>query len=408
MPFVSAIKAVVLKPITFFRSLSLKKRLFVIIVFLILSVITLSTIFGSQKPAYITAIASKSTITETVSEAGSISINGRTDINSPATGVVENVFVTNGDPVIIGQELFTIKSSATEQEKSQALATHLAAQNARDTANTALHSLQSSMFSEWDTFRKLAESSSYDSPEERNLPAYHIAEKDWLASENNYKKQQAVISQAQASVASTYLLYQATQNATVKATADGTIANISVTTGTTVKAYTAVAPPTPLATISNPTTTEILVSFSENDIAKIKVGQTATIDVSAVHDKKYKGVVRRVDTIGTNNQGVIRYNAYIEVLNPDEQLRPGMNVDVVITTNTVTHVLSVPNAAVKPYQGGRAVRITNDKGELTYIPVIIGIRGTTKTQIIKGITEGQFVITSLSNDQIKRAGPFGN
>ena len=66
----------------------------------------------------------------------------------------------------------------------------------------------------------------------------------------------------------------------------------------------------------------------------------------------------------------------------------------------------VPNSAIKPYQGGRAVRVPGENGEIEYIPVKIGIRGKSNTQILSGIEKGQEVITALSNDSIKRPSLF--
>lgn len=412
---IRAIKNLIYKLFLFVKNLSLKKKIVVI------ALIGIGIFFGFQQfqktkqNQYTTVKAVRGTVEEIVSETGSIAINGKTDIYSPTNGVVKEVFVTNGESVIIGQELFTIQSSATEQEKATAQAAYLTAKNTLDTATATLFSLQSTMFSKWNTFKELAENDTYENSDgspkydARANPQYHIAEKDWLAAESNYKKQQAVISQAQTALSAANLAYQATKNATVKATADGTIANLSVTTGSTVKASTITLPAAPLATIATISTTEVVVSLSENDITKVADRQKASIEVNAVNDKMYDGIVNRVNMIGTDDNGVIRYKVYIEVLDADDQLRPGMNVDVTISTKKLSDVLSVPNAAVKPYQGGRAVRIPDKKtGEIIYIPVTTGIRGEKRTQILKGLKEGQEVITSLSNEQLKRPGLFGS
>lgn len=415
LPMIRAIKNLIYKLFLFVKNLSLKKKIVVI------ALIGIGIFFGFQQfqktkqNQYTTVKAVRGTVEEIVSETGSIAINGKTDIYSPTNGVVKEVFVTNGESVIIGQELFTIQSSATEQEKATAQAAYLTAKNTLDTATATLFSLQSTMFSKWNTFKELAENDTYENSDgspkydARANPQYHIAEKDWLAAESNYKKQQAVISQAQTALSAANLAYQATKNATVKATADGTIANLSVTTGSTVKASTITLPAAPLATIATISTTEVVVSLSENDITKVADRQKASIEVNAVNDKMYDGIVNRVNMIGTDDNGVIRYKVYIEVLDADDQLRPGMNVDVTISTKKLSDVLSVPNAAVKPYQGGRAVRIPDKKtGEIIYIPVTTGIRGEKRTQILKGLKEGQEVITSLSNEQLKRPGLFGS
>jgi len=55
-----------------------------------------------------------------VSESGALTVNGKADIYSPSTGIVQEVFVSNGAVVAEGQELFTVKSIATQQEKQAA------------------------------------------------------------------------------------------------------------------------------------------------------------------------------------------------------------------------------------------------------------------------------------------------
>ena len=47
-----------------------------------------------------------------------------------------------------------------------------------------------------------------------------------------------------------------------------------------------------------------------------------------------------------------------------------MNSDATITTNKLEDTLSVPNSAIKPYQGGRAVRIPEGKDKVKFVPVV--------------------------------------
>ncbi|HRN96180.1 MAG TPA: efflux transporter periplasmic adaptor subunit, partial [Candidatus Levybacteria bacterium] len=90
-----------------------------------------------------------------------------------------------------------------------------------------------------------------------------------------------------------------------------------------------------------------------------------------------------------------------------DRIRPGMTANVDIEVDRAADVLSVPNSAVKPYKGGRAVRVENKKTkEIDYIPVEVGIKGDDRTQIIKGVSEGQEIIISLPNDQIQRGSLF--
>lgn len=397
-----------------YKALSRKKKILVIVVAIILVFFVLPGIANSnKKPSYESAIVTKEDITEVVTETGTIAVSGRVDIQSPTNGVVREVFVKNGDIVKKGQVLFTVESSATEQEVQQAYSAYLAATSALNSATAALHSLRSAMYTNWDVFYDLSTGDQYENADgtpknqERESAEFQIAQDNWKAAEKQYKDQENAVAQAQAQVNATRLAYQATQNATVKATLAGKVSNLAVTKGSGVTAKTAVSSPRPVLTISSEGATEVVVSLSESDVAKVQEGQEATIEINAIDDKTYKGIVRRVDEVGTDDGGVIRYNAYLEILDVDPRIRSGMTVDVDIITKKLVKVLSVPNSAVKPYQGGRAVRIYDaGKREFIYKPVTVGVRGESRTQILDGIEEGQEVVTSLSNEQLKRSGGF--
>lgn len=409
----SRLKFIALKPWNKFKQISFKKKL-LIVVLLIVALAVAGQIIGNltKKPAYTLAKVEIGNVTEIVTETGSVAASGVVQVYSPTNGVIENVLVVNGQQVSDKDELFSVISSATEQEVQAARSNYLTAVSTLGTAEANLHTMQSAMFTEWDTYKNLAENSTYENDDgtpktdNRTLPEFHIAEKDWLAAEGKYKNQQSVVAQAQAQVSSTWQLLQATQNAKVTAPTAGTITNLSVSNGSTVAINSTLAPTTPVLTITNASATEVSIALSETDINKVKEGQKASVKIEAAKEEDYTGIVKRVDTIGTDTQGVIRYNVYIEILNADANIKPGMTADATITTNELSDVLTVPNSAVKPYQGGRAVRVPGKNGEIEYIPVMIGIRGEEKTQIIKGLTENQEIITSLSNEAIQRSGGF--
>ncbi len=400
-----------------FKLLSLKKKLALIIgVFIVFIII--SQIIGNltKPPGYTTKKAKLSSIVEKVTESGNISTNGKIDVFSPTNGFVTDVLVKNGDLVKEGDILFKVESAATQQESQQAYSNYLAAVSTLNSAQSTSNTLRAGMYTEWESFRNLATNSTYensnDTPnvDNRKAAEFQIAQDTWAAAEKKYKDQENAIAQARALVNSTNILYLATKDAVVKAQRDGIVTNLSITKGSNVTIPNpALGTVRPVLVLSQDTDLEIMLELSETDILKINPGQKATVTVSAVNDKQYQGIVDRVDSIGTDTLGVVTYNAYIRLKNADDTLRPGMTVDADIITKELKNVLSVPNSSVKPYQGGKAVRIPDKKFKegFKYIPVIIGIRGEKETQILKGLQEGQEVIDSLSNENVKRPGLLG-
>lgn len=412
---VDTIKKLISNFAAWFGGLSIKKKIIFIIVFLVAAAVVSGQISKlNQPPAYTTQKVTRSDITEFVTETGNITSGSVLNVFSPATGVITDVFVSNGQNVSQNQDLFRVESAATQQEIQQAYANYLAAQQALNAANSTQDTLRADMYARWKTFRDMATNSTYensdDSPntENRKAAEFQIAQDEWHAAEKRYKDQQTAIAQANAAVGSTYLLYQATQNSTVKAPGNGVVSNLSISNGSSVTANSALAPQNPVLSLTRGTAKEVVIPLSETDIAKVKPGQQVKITVDAVSNKTYKGVVERVDSIGVKIQGVVTYNVYIRILNDDDNLRAGMSVDAEITTKKLTSVLSVPNSAVKPYQGGRAVRVQGkNKSEVVYVPVEVGVKGLERTQILKGLTDGQTIIVTLANEQIKRPGLFG-
>jgi RND family efflux transporter MFP subunit len=396
-----------------FKSLSIKKKILVIILLLVVLGIIFSIIGNATKnPGYVLANVEKGSVSEVVSETGNILTSNRSDIYSPTNGIVTKIHVKNGDLVSRNQILFEVESTATEQEKSAASSNYLAAVSSVNSAKANADSLQSAMFSQWQSFKDTAESTEFENSdgtpryEERSKSEFHIAEKNWTAAEKNYQNAQTAIAAAQANAASAKLQLDATKDAKVKAVVAGRVENMSVAEGSGVTITQVLSPVRPVLTLVGEAPTEVSVKLSESDIVKVDVGQKVDLDVSAVKDKNYKGVVVRVDRVGVDEQGVIRYTAYIQVNDPDNFLRQGMSVDADIQTEMAEDVLIVPNSAVKPYQGGRAVRVVGKGNEIEFIPVKVGIRGEKYTEIVEGIEEGQEVITALSNESIKRPGLF--
>lgn len=406
------------KPLYKFGKLSLKKKIFVIFLGIILLFIAFGIIQKiTQPPPYQTERVKKTNITQTVTETGNIIAESSTKIYSPSSGIVTEIFVENNESVQEGDILFTVESSATEQEKQAALSNYLTAKSALNTAESAALSLRSAMYTNWETFRNLATNDTYensdDTPDldQRKAAEFQIAQDNWLAAEKKYKDQETAVSQARAQVGSTWLAYEATQDATVKAPISGTVANVSITPSGSVRSLASAALTEtiiPALFVTSASPTEAIVSLSESDILELQTGQKAIIDVNAIDGKEYKGIVRRVDAVGTLDEGVIRYNVYVEILNTDSDLRSGMTADVEIVTKEQKNVLSVPNSAIKPYQGQKAVRIVGKNGEIQYLPVKVGAKGDKTTQILDGLEEGQEIITSLSNEQLKRPGLLGN
>jgi len=369
-----------------FKNLSKKKK---IILFLILAVVSYFTYKNFSKSSdeiiYKTENVKKGTIISLVSDTGEILTSGKVDIPSTITGITENVYVKNGDFVKSGQKLFSVKSTASQADKTAAYATYLKAKSSLESAQNSLLTLESSMWSAHEKYRDDGWGRTIDDP------IYIQTNRDFLAAEANYKNQQEVITQAKISLSNAWLEYQTVAGGDVTAPIAGTIANLSVSPGQQITAGDI------SAMIKNETDSWAKLSVSEGDVGKISVGQTATVYVDALSGSQFKGTIDRFDDIGTDTSGIITYNVYVNLGRIEETVKAGMTVQIDIETARAEDVLLVSNTAIKTYQGVKAVQVLDkDSGEPLYLPVEIGIVGDTQTEIKKGLTEGQEIIVSQS------------
>lgn len=391
-----------------FLSLSWKKKTVVIIVLCVALFITLSSL-QPKKPQFETTKVTRGTVSNIISESGNVEAAAQFDVYSPTTGFIEEVYVENGDQVTENQLLFKVKSTATEKEKADASANLLQAQSTLGSANATMYSLQSAKDGAWDTYYSIATNSTYQnsdgSPNNSNraLPVFSTAQNDWLAAEAQFKNQQTVVNSAKAALSSASLAYNATQNATVKSPATGTIANLNARIGEKVTAKDATSTKNkPELIVGDFTRNLITIDLNEVDVNSVTPGQTVNLVFDSQRNKTYKGVVVSVASVGDNAAGVITYNARIAISDSDSKIKPGMTVTVSINTEEHKDVLTVPNNAIKPYKGAKAVLIPGKGTEkingktlpFHYVPVKTGIKGITRTEIVNGVTEGETVVTS--------------
>lgn len=346
-------------------------------------------IFFPSSSKYEMGKVSRAALAETVTESGIVATSGRVNVYSLATGMLSQLFVKNGDRIIEGQKLFSVKSTATATEKAIAWAAYQSAISSVQAAQNNRRLTQATVDRVHDDIK--------DNDKDENFLEKETRTTAEVAHDNAYD---ALLS-AQAALASAQASYLATQNATVFAPIAGVVSNLSVSTGSAVIAGNALSAVQPVLVVSGIGQAEVAIALGESDINKISVGQLAKISFDAIPGQSFAAHVARFDDQGTLSQGVVKFAVYLTVSHPSVAIKPGMTADVDIQTQEIPDALVVPNSAVKPYQKGRAVRVLKD-GKLVYQPVEVGLRGKDSTQIISGLSEGQEIIVSLPSETKKR------
>lgn len=189
-----------------------------------------------------------------------------------------------------------------------------------------------------------------------------VAESDYESAEAQYKAAKKQLEAAKYDVLSSQAsLNEARENlnkTTIFAPMDGTVSLLSVKKGERVVGTSQMAG-TEMLRIANLNEMETLVNVNENDIVRVKLNDTALIEVDAYPNKTFKGIVTEIANsaaVSTSADQVTNFQVKILLLsdsysdlrtatNPNP-FRPGMSTSVYIQTTKRENILAVPIQAI--------------------------------------------------------------
>ena len=87
--------------------------------------------------------------------------------------------------------------------------------------------------------------------------------------------------------------------------------------------------------------------IDEIDIGKISIGQEVTLKVSAYRDKRFTGVVSKIEPMSQVDQNVTTFPVLIDIENKDNLLLIGMNTDVEIEILNEEVALALPAGSLR-------------------------------------------------------------
>lgn len=166
-----------------------------------------------------------------------------------------------------------------------------------------------------------------------------------------------------------------------------------------------------IAAIENPSLLQVQVPVDELDIAKVKVGQDATITADAISDKTFNGKVSSVASSGTVSNGSATFAVNVDISDA-AGLKPGMTANVSIVTASKDNALLLPFEAVQQRNNRKFVFVKDADGNTTMKEVTLGIVNVNYAEILSGVNEGdtvvaQFQTSGTSSNNNNRMGGFG-
>lgn len=152
-----------------------------------------------------------------------------------------------------------------------------------------------------------------------------------------------------------------------------------------------VRPDTNLFVLTPIETVWVMASVYEDDVAKIKPGQSGTVSVQAYPDREFPGQVTWIaEAIDPKTRTLkIRLN----VPNDMRLLKANMFATVNLMIGQRKNVLIVPSQALQTEPGDTFVFVEMDKGHYERRSVKTGIRSDKSIEIESGLAEGDRVVT---------------
>lgn len=133
----------------------------------------------------------------------------------------------------------------------------------------------------------------------------------------------------------------------------------------------------------------------ESDIGKVYLGQPARITVESFKDQKFWGKVTKISPMGVEKDNVTTFEVRVSISNESRKLRALMTANAEILLEEHKGVLAIPEGAIL-YKKDKSTDVeipdpTSEKGRRR-VAVGAGISNGAKTEIVRGLTEGQQVI----------------
>ncbi len=397
-----------------------RKKIIITISVVVVLLIVLVKISGPKNLGIKIAVEKIATqnIVEEVTASGTIYPESEVKISPDVSGEIIDLYVHEGDTVVKGQLLVRINPDLYQSQLDQAKAglnnakansSNIQAQLTRTKANVEMQrknfDRQKKLFAD-----KVISQQEFDNSEAQYKMAQaelEAGEKQALAAVYNTQSVEAGVEQAGKNYGRT----------SVHAPANGVITGLNSKKGERVVG-TAQMAGTEMMRISDLSRMEVRVDVNENDIVRIKVGDTAGIEVDAYQGKTFKGIVTQVAnsaksslTASISTDQVTKFEVKILILKESYEplmlenegrmpFRPGMSASVHVYTKTEKNVLAVPVASVTLKEKKDNAE---EKEEIVFIvengkaikrKVKTGIQDTRYIKILEGVKAGEQVVAA--------------
>ncbi len=141
----------------------------------------------------------------------------------------------------------------------------------------------------------------------------------------------------------------------------------------------------------------VTADFPESSMPSLKVGQAASVSITAL-GQTVAGTVSQITPVAATSgtSTVVTFAVTVTLGSSPAALRSGMSATVAITTASATGVVAVPSIALLGSAGNYDVRVIDSSGNVSVVPVQVGLVTSSLAEIQSGLKAGDTVITGSS------------
>lgn len=388
----------------------------------------------------------KRTIIEKVAASGKVFPQTEVKISSDVSGEIVELYVEEGDSVVIGQILAKIDPDAYQSQVERGVASVNSSKAQLANSRSQIQNLKAQ---KEQIEAQLENAREIHKRNEKLKKDGVISDQDFDASlsnlrslEANLRSSDATIKAAEESANASQFQVESSEatlkelrtnlrRTTIYAPMNGIVSMLSVEKGERVVG-TVQMTGTEMMRIANLNAMEVRVDVSENDIPRVSINDEVDIEVDAYINRKFKGFVTQIANSASGAAAItsltsdqvtnfevrisIDPGSYADLVSPSNPypFRPGMSSSVEIYTEKRMNVLAVPIQAVttrdkddkKGKKGSEEKTEEKDADDLVeviflavddtakMVKVTTGIQDDDFIQILMGIDGGEEVITA--------------
>lgn len=321
-----------------------------------------------------TQIAALGSIRTTASGSGVLEGVSCVDISAARQGLIDSIYIEEGDTVHAGQLLLTLDDRQARAELQQAWSSCTTAEIARDRA-------------------------------EREYERVEALDGAGLASGEELLQAMEDLENAEAELARIYaseiIAVDGLEKTEYRSPIDGVVTALNVEQGEMAVVGTMNNAGTVLLTVEDMSRFLLEVTMVESEVLDVREGMEAEIVLDAMPDTIFTGHVTRVALTSSNDAGgeeVAEYAVTVGMDEHDPRMRSGMSASVDIVIRSVEGCVILPMQCIvsrpDPSDPSREVdcvlRIT--EGMVEAVPVETGVTDILNVQVT-GIDEGDIVVT---------------